>query len=80
MLAAKVFSGATWTDRLVRTLVFNYLPESIQQLQFKKIASYRPQITFLPRVPFQGTGSVLPQLPSKRYQEEQDASKESVQA
>ncbi|GJJ71417.1 hypothetical protein EMPS_03767 [Entomortierella parvispora] len=72
VLAAKVFAGATWTDRLVRTVLFNYLPESIQQLQFKAISSYRPQITFLPRVPFQGTGSVLPQLPSKRYQREQE--------
>ncbi|GJJ74504.1 hypothetical protein EMPS_06862 [Entomortierella parvispora] len=70
-LSAKLMAGSTWSDRLVRTIVFKYLPRSIQQKQFEKTNSYRPQAMFLPLAPKRGTGYVLPQLPSERYAEEQ---------
>ncbi|KAG0072380.1 hypothetical protein BGZ89_006654 [Linnemannia elongata] len=38
--------------------------------QFSKDAAYRPQCTFLPRVPDKGTIPSLPQKPSRRYQAE----------
>ena len=41
-----------------------------------KDASYRPQIAFLPQAPKRGTGHVLPQKPSKRYEEEQRKKRE----
>ncbi|KAG0043154.1 hypothetical protein BGZ83_011767, partial [Gryganskiella cystojenkinii] len=61
LIAAKVLSGATWTDRLIRGIVFNYLPDFIQQWRFEQMVAYRPLITFLPKVEFRGTGKVLPQ-------------------
>jgi hypothetical protein len=71
ILSAKIFAGTTWSDRLIRSLVFNVLPESLQQYQFRAMTAYRPQITFLPRVPFRGSGPVHHQLPSERYEREQ---------
>lgn len=70
-MAGKIMAGSTWSDRLIRTVVFKYLPLSIQQKQLEKTNSYRPQVTFLPRVPKRGTGYVISQLPSTRYTEEQ---------
>lgn len=70
-LSSKIMAGSTWSDRLIRTVVFKYLPRSVQQKQFEKTNSYKPQVTFLPRAPKRGTGYVLPQLPSTRYTEEQ---------
>jgi len=70
-MAGKIMAGSTWSDRLIRTIVFKYMPRSIQQKQLEKTNSYKPQVTFLPRVPNRGTGYVLPQMPSTRYTEEQ---------
>ncbi|KAF9132821.1 hypothetical protein BGX30_012516 [Mortierella sp. GBA39] len=72
-LNAKLSSGQTRTERLVRHVVLNFLPRSIQNKQFSKDAAYRPQCTFLPRVPDKGTISSLPQKPSRRYQAELQA-------
>ncbi|GJJ74382.1 hypothetical protein EMPS_06740 [Entomortierella parvispora] len=70
-IANKVMAGSTWSDRLMRTLVFNYMPRFMQQKHFEKTYSYRPQVTFLPRAPNRGTGYLVPQPPSTRYTEEQ---------
>ncbi|GJJ74501.1 hypothetical protein EMPS_06859 [Entomortierella parvispora] len=70
-LSSKIMGGSTWTDRLVRTVIFKYLPRSIQQKQFEKTNSYKPQAMFLPMAPKRGTGYVMPQQPSARYTEEQ---------
>ncbi|GJJ74503.1 hypothetical protein EMPS_06861 [Entomortierella parvispora] len=70
-VTGKIIAGSTWSDRLVRTIVLKYLPRSFQQKQFEKTNSYKPQATFLPRTPKRGTGYVLPQPPSTRYEEEQ---------
>lgn len=69
-LNAKLSSGQTRTERIVRHVVLNLLPRSIQNKQFSKDAAYRPQCTFLPRVPDKGTIPSLPQKPSRRYQAE----------
>ncbi|KAG0350206.1 hypothetical protein BG005_010262 [Podila minutissima] len=36
-----------------------------------KEGAYRPQVTFMPRIPDRGRGASLPQKPSRRYTEEQ---------
>ncbi|KAF8936256.1 hypothetical protein BGZ47_009588, partial [Haplosporangium gracile] len=69
-LNAKLSSGQTRTERLVRHVVLNLLPQSIQNKQFSKDAAYRPQCTFLPRVPDKGSVPSLPQKLSRRYQAE----------
>ncbi|KAF9155766.1 hypothetical protein BG015_008696 [Linnemannia schmuckeri] len=72
-LNAKLSSGQTRTERLVRHIVLNLLPRSIQNKQFSKDAAYRPQCTFLPRIPDKGSVPSLPQKPSRRYQAEMRA-------
>lgn len=70
-LYMKLIGGLTWTDRLARTIVLKYLPESILQRELAKASSYRPQVNFLPLVEPRGSGPVLAQFPSKRYTREQ---------
>ncbi|GJJ71387.1 hypothetical protein EMPS_03737 [Entomortierella parvispora] len=72
-LAAKITTGLNWTDRWTRTLYLNLLPPSAQQGIFAKTTTYQPQVAFLPLVPFRGTGTVLPQVPSTRYTAEQES-------
>ncbi|KAG0220125.1 hypothetical protein BGX33_008482 [Mortierella sp. NVP41] len=70
---ARISSGQTRTERLVRHVVLNLLPRSIQNKQFSKDAAYRPQCTFLERIPDKGSIPSLPQKPSWRYQAEMRA-------
>ncbi|KAF9938500.1 hypothetical protein BGZ67_010727 [Mortierella alpina] len=67
---AKVLYGQTWSERLLRYVAFNVIPQKMQEEQFLKDTVYRPMLTWLPMLPNRGTGSVLPQQPSKRYEEE----------
>ncbi|KAG0368629.1 hypothetical protein BGX24_002746 [Mortierella sp. AD032] len=67
---AKISSGQTRTDRVVRHMVLNFLPRSIQNKQFSKDSAYRPQCTFLERVPDKGSVPSLPQRASWRYEAE----------
>ncbi|KAG0050744.1 hypothetical protein BGZ83_004491 [Gryganskiella cystojenkinii] len=67
----KIFSGQKWYEKLLRKILFSYLPQAVQQKSFENLSMYRPQATFIPMAPFRGTGPVLPQLLSKRYQKEQ---------
>ncbi|GJJ71388.1 hypothetical protein EMPS_03738 [Entomortierella parvispora] len=76
LLFSKILSGKTLTERLVRHLFLNYLPKWFLQDKMRRSFEYRPQATFLPMVPFKGTGPVFPQPPSKRYQLEQEAKKQ----
>ncbi|GJJ71415.1 hypothetical protein EMPS_03765 [Entomortierella parvispora] len=73
-VVSKVTNGQKWHERLIRWILFN-LPDSFQQRTQVKKNVYRPQASFLPLVPNRGTGKVLPQVPSKRYQKEQEALK-----
>ncbi|KAF9095609.1 hypothetical protein BGX23_000218 [Mortierella sp. AD031] len=70
-LNAKVSSGQTFKERLIRRIVLHVLPEWVRGLQFVKDAAYRPQVTFLPLVSDKGSLASLPQKLSKRYQAEQ---------
>ncbi|KAF9921106.1 hypothetical protein FBU30_008899 [Linnemannia zychae] len=72
---AKVIYGQTWHERLLRNVVFGYLPESVLHKDTVKAAAYRPTINFLPPPPDRGTCPVLPTKPSKRYQAELEAKK-----
>ncbi|KAF9994983.1 hypothetical protein BGZ79_000229 [Entomortierella chlamydospora] len=74
-LTAKLLYGQTFFERLVRSVVLNYLPKSVQLKSMSKDLAYRPQASFLPQAPKRGTCYVVPQKPSKRYQEEQELSK-----
>ncbi|KAI8350677.1 hypothetical protein B0O80DRAFT_457228 [Mortierella sp. GBAus27b] len=64
---AKVIYGQTWSERLLRRIVFGYLPKSMLHKDTIKSGAYRPQCTFLPLTPNRGTYPPLPQKPSKRY-------------
>ncbi|KAG0308430.1 hypothetical protein BGZ99_001146 [Dissophora globulifera] len=66
----KLFAGQGFFDRLIRKVLFNYVPYAIHGRQFMKASSYRPQLNWMPQVPNHGTGYVLPQQPSWRYQKE----------
>ncbi|KAG0366933.1 hypothetical protein BGZ54_004679 [Gamsiella multidivaricata] len=68
---AKIQYGHTWYERILRHIVFNYLPKSLQRNHILKDSQYRPQVAFLPQTANRGSGSVQPQRPSKRYAEEQ---------
>lgn len=45
------------------------MPMSMQAKASSKGMAYRPQVSFLPLVPKLGTGYVIPQTLSKRYEE-----------
>ncbi|KAF9192280.1 hypothetical protein BGZ51_005849 [Haplosporangium sp. Z 767] len=57
----KIMSGQTWTERLIRTIVLNYIPQRVLDKTIKG-ANYRPQICFLPEAKVRGTIPVLPQM------------------
>ncbi|KAF9279827.1 hypothetical protein BGZ68_007665 [Mortierella alpina] len=72
---AKIVYGQTFFERIIRHVVFNYMPKSVQMKNVSKGTAYRPQASFLPLVPKRGTCPVMPQKPSKRYLEEQEKAK-----
>ena len=68
--AGKMLYGQNKFEKLMRKVVLSWLPKSFEKSTMTKSGSYRPQASFLPQVPVRGTVPVLPQKPSKRYQEE----------
>ncbi|KAF9087644.1 hypothetical protein BGX23_007964 [Mortierella sp. AD031] len=72
---AQILYGKSLFERFLRSVVFNVIPESVKLKGGYKGMEFRPQATFIPQVPNRGTGLVLPQRMSKRYQEEQAKSK-----
>ncbi|KAF9386726.1 hypothetical protein BGX21_000718 [Mortierella sp. AD011] len=62
--------ASTWKERLIRYIMFNWVPASIKMKQFFKDNAYRPQVSYLEYVENRGTVEVLPQKPSKRYAQE----------
>ncbi|KAG0010191.1 hypothetical protein BGZ80_001696 [Entomortierella chlamydospora] len=71
--SAKLIFGQTTFERILRKVVLGYMPKSILLKSMNKELSYRPQASFLPLAPKRGTMDILPQKPSKRYQEEQNS-------
>ncbi|GJJ77180.1 hypothetical protein EMPS_09539 [Entomortierella parvispora] len=73
---ATLFFGQTMIEKCIRHIVFNWLPKSLMSKTVIKDASYRPQVAFLPLAPIRGSGPVLPQKPSWRYEKEQKLKRE----
>ncbi|KAI7817014.1 hypothetical protein BC939DRAFT_19576 [Gamsiella multidivaricata] len=68
---SKITSGQTWTERLIRYIMFNYIPTWLQQRGFAKTFEYRPQVAWLPLVENRGTGHILPQEGPRSVTQEQ---------
>lgn len=51
-------------------MVFKLLPDFTHGYLYSKSLSYRPQASFLPPVEKRGSGPLVAQKPSKRYEEE----------
>ncbi|KAF9349130.1 hypothetical protein BGX26_012536 [Mortierella sp. AD094] len=69
--AGKLLYGQTWFEKLLRKVVFGWMPKWLEENNLNKSAAYQPQVTFLPLVPKKGTIQLTPQKMSKRYHEEQ---------
>ncbi|KAF9430838.1 hypothetical protein BGZ94_003319 [Podila epigama] len=63
---ATIQYGQTWKDRMIRHVIFNWIPKSIQTEQFLKDTVYRPQIMFLPVVANRGSVVLEEQKPLRR--------------
>ncbi|KAF9102031.1 hypothetical protein BGX27_011224 [Mortierella sp. AM989] len=70
---AKIMVGQSWTERIIRHVVFNFMPRWIHQKGFAKTLEYRPQIAWLPLVANRGTVHVIPQEGLKAPEEEKQA-------
>ncbi|KAG0076310.1 hypothetical protein BGZ90_008872 [Linnemannia elongata] len=68
--AGKILYGQNRLEKFMRKAVLAWLPKSFEKSNLTKAGSYRPQASFIPQAPVRGTVPVLPQKPSKRYQEE----------
>ncbi|KAG0293466.1 hypothetical protein BGZ96_002808 [Linnemannia gamsii] len=76
-ISAKILFGHTFTERVLRHIVFRWLPKSMQLKQLIKDTAYRPQANFLPQAPKRGTMETVSQNPSKRnYKEREEEEKE----
>ncbi|KAK5827751.1 hypothetical protein F5H01DRAFT_332179 [Linnemannia elongata] len=71
-VSAKLIFGHTFSERVLRHVVFNWLPKSVQNKQMIKDTAYRPQANFLPQAPKRGSMDVIPQRPSKRIEKEKE--------
>lgn len=66
------WAGQTFSERVLRHVVFNWLPKSLQRKQMSKDTAYRPQANFLPQAPKRGSLDIIPQRPSKRIEKEKE--------
>ncbi|KAF9146903.1 hypothetical protein BG015_011479 [Linnemannia schmuckeri] len=78
--AAKMQFGHTIWERILRHVLFNWVPKSLQMKQLTKDSAYRPQANFLPLAPKRGTLETIPQRPSKRVQREEEEAKNAAAA
>ncbi|KAG0051526.1 hypothetical protein BGZ83_003606 [Gryganskiella cystojenkinii] len=67
---ARILYGNSLFDKCMRYVAFHWVPQSIKNRVVIKGTSFRPQLAYLPLAEKRGTIKVLPQRPSKRYQEE----------
>ncbi|KAK5827747.1 hypothetical protein F5H01DRAFT_362205 [Linnemannia elongata] len=80
-MSAKLIYGHTLWERILRYVVFNWLPSSLQRKQMSKDTAYRPQANFLPQAPKRGSLEIIPQWPSKRIEKEkEEAAKKGADA
>ncbi|KAK3848476.1 MAG: hypothetical protein J3R72DRAFT_500237 [Linnemannia gamsii] len=78
--SAKLQYGHTITERILRHMVFHWLPGSKLNDQMQKESAFRPQANFMPQAPRRGTVPVVPQKPSKRIQKEKEYAKKHASA
>ncbi|KAG9061265.1 hypothetical protein KI688_007603 [Linnemannia hyalina] len=79
-MSAKLIYGHTLWERVLRYVVFNWLPESLQRKQLLKDTAYRPQANFLPEAAKRGSLDIIRQTPSKRIKEEEKGAKKQAAA
>ncbi|KAF9543221.1 hypothetical protein EC957_001096 [Mortierella hygrophila] len=79
-ISAKLIYGHTLWERILRYVVFNWLPESLQRKQLLKDTAYRPQANFLPEAAKRGSLGIIRQTPSRRIREEGKEAKKRVAA
>ncbi|KAG9070427.1 hypothetical protein KI688_007963 [Linnemannia hyalina] len=75
--AAKLQFGHTFSERIMRYILFNWIPKSMQIKQMSKDNAYRPQANFLPQTPKRGKLDTLSQDPLKRVQKEREEEEEA---
>ncbi|KAF9321209.1 hypothetical protein BG003_003033 [Podila horticola] len=63
---AKIMYGHTKQEKLIRALIFGWLPKWMKKKGIVKDMEYQPQVNFLPLVEPRGTITPLPQKPSKK--------------
>ncbi|KAF9931911.1 hypothetical protein FBU30_009332 [Linnemannia zychae] len=61
--------GQTWKESLMRRFVLSHASKYFQRKNYAKTLNYRPQASFLERVPDRGMIPILPQKHSQRYEE-----------
>ncbi|KAH7058039.1 hypothetical protein BKA57DRAFT_519232 [Linnemannia elongata] len=79
-MSAKLTYGHKLSERILRHIIFNWMPKSVMQRQLLKDSAYRPQANFLPLAPKRGTIEIIPQQPSKRMQKEEEEAKKQAAA
>ncbi|KAI1293403.1 hypothetical protein EDD11_008426 [Mortierella claussenii] len=62
--------GVTLKDRLIRHVLFNYIPSWIERRILMRNSGYRPQIAWLPLAENRGYAPVLPQECRRKIDEE----------
>ncbi|KAG0313603.1 hypothetical protein BGZ99_008716 [Dissophora globulifera] len=64
---AFIMGGQSWREALLRKLVLNFMPKSLNQRRQDRTCAYRPQVNFMNQVPVKGIIPVLPQVAPKQY-------------
>ncbi|KAF9896963.1 hypothetical protein BX616_006418 [Lobosporangium transversale] len=54
-------SGQSWSERIIRYVIFNWVPSWVHANGYAQSVEYRPQIAWLPLVENRGTWPVKPQ-------------------
>ncbi|CAO3572967.1 unnamed protein product [Mortierella alpina] len=61
---AKLMNGTSWLERVIRYVVFNWIPSGKRSQKVYEDTAYRPQACFLPLAENRGTIAVLSQSPT----------------
>ncbi|KAF8978206.1 hypothetical protein BGZ46_006724 [Entomortierella lignicola] len=60
-LNSKILNGQKLSERLIRNLVLNFIPNWVMKIHLKKNVGYRQQIAWLPLIEDRGEEPILPQ-------------------
>ncbi|KAF9408787.1 hypothetical protein BGZ76_005788 [Entomortierella beljakovae] len=64
--SARILSGQTWFDGVLRKVLLSYLPMVYKPKPNIKLLSYRPQANFIDKIPNRGAIEPQPQKESER--------------